>query len=159
MPAPTSTHSASNKSRRAPPYSSSQSALSLVADWLPLGLGFLAQCATPLRPHLPTLTCCTPSSTSSTRNGTQASKCSGPFQSHRKSFLLTASNMSFPLISKQCQLLAHRLSLSNFLPFLTLSNLKIHIDEPFNTIQLVTSVSLLSIDDTVIHPPQSLMPG
>lgn len=118
MPAPTSTHSASNKSKRAPPYSSSQSALSLVADWLPLGLGFLAQCATPLRPHLSTLTCCTPSSTSSTRNGTQANKCSGPFQSHRKLFLLSASNMSFPLISKQCQLLAHCLSLQ----FLTFPN-------------------------------------
>lgn len=152
MPAPTSTHSPSNESRRAPPYSSSQSALSLVADWLPLGLGLLVQRATPLRPPLPTLTCCTPSSTSWPGMGLKLITVQGLSDPIVSCSCYLPADMSFPLIPKQCQLLAQCHSLQ----FLTCPNTQ-QFENPCRwTCQHYTAFhfcKLLSIDNTVIHPP------
>lgn len=106
MLAPTSTHSPSNEGRRAPSFSSSQWAWSLVADWLALGLGFPAHCATPLRPHSPTLNCHISSFTALTSKGLKLITAQGLSDPTTSCSSYLPATMIFSLISKQCQFLA-----------------------------------------------------
>ena len=151
MPALNNIYSSSEEPRkRAPPYSSSQSAWSLSCYWLagpgPWPCG--SQCSSSEVPFSH-LTCLTPRSTFITRNGSHANSFSGPLRSHCKLLLLSASHHVLSFSSKQSQLLAKHQSLQ-FPHVLTHISFKIHVDEPFNTIA-VQFCELLSANDLVIY--------